>query len=106
LTYVDPGPDPRFPNRPDHPHFRLLSDLAQASDAESDNEANDNPIEAALAREKIHDASVSYMARNRGAMAAKSLPEPLVSRAQLAGTAWLDGFLIGYQFAVNRPDMP
>ena len=59
-----------------------------------------------LSREKIHEVSVAYMARNRGAMAARSLPEPLASRAQVAGSCWLDGFLIGYLFAVNRPDMP
>jgi len=104
VTYVDPGPSPAYPNRPDHPHFRLLSDLVQATDAESENEANTNPIAAILAREKIHDPSASYMARNRGKMAARALPH--VPRDQLAGTTWLDGFIIGYLFALNRPDLP
>jgi hypothetical protein len=103
--HIDSGPSEEFPDRPDHPHFRLLANLAQ--DLDGDTGARAPGPEAFFEAEKLDEASVSYMAAqrtNRAIMAAIQLgissPEVIIQAAVI------DGFALGYLMALNRPDLP
>lgn len=109
MTYVDPGPDPKFPYRPDHHHFRLISRLIQEMDGDIDGIDGIDP-EVFCSKEGIDLASLLYAAQGRMRLTAEHMRArgTVVSPStEIAMSAiHLDGFVLGYLFAVSRSDMP
>lgn len=101
--FIDPGPDPAFPDRPDHPHYRLLAEMAQELD-------NDLVTPTAIAeRERIDLDSVVYLTKNRAMMLTDLARRGFamgLDQERLIQVGMLEGFMFGYLFALNRPDLP
>lgn len=100
MTRVPNGPDPNFPNRPDHPHFRLLADLSQQLDGDLDEPVAS--IESFCADEKIDLSSVEYLALNKAEFANGFTGGSVAAYQAMFHNA----FVLGYLFAVNRTDLP
>jgi hypothetical protein len=96
-----PGPDPRFPNRPDHPNFWRLSKAVIANDDAADHGV---PIETIMANLGVESPeSVEYMAEQR---VLRALGHNFVSpqaKAMLMGL-WIDAFVAGVGFTQQKPD--
>ena len=85
--------DPRFPYRPDHPDFWLLSEAVKGNDARADAGIDLRAILATYA----DPASVTYMAEARIQRFGAQLS--LTSSTRLAlQAAWLDAFTAGVRF--------
>ena len=94
------GPDPNFPDRPDHPHFRLLADLAQRMDGDLGEPVFS--VASFCTDEKVDEPSLEYMIQSKAEFIRR-----LVGGSTAAHQATLaNGFLLGYLFAVNRTDLP
>lgn len=57
---IDAHPTPEFPDRPDHPDFRLLAEISQEQDTRSDTE----PI-VDLINELVDEPSLMYLIKSR-----------------------------------------
>lgn len=89
-----PGPDPRFPDRPDHPDFWRLSKAVIANDDAADQGV---PIEKIMTDLGIDPKSVQYMAEQR---MLRALGHNFVSpqaKVLLMGL-WIDAFVAGVGF--------
>lgn len=84
-------PAPQFPDRPFHPDFWLLSEIARTHDSAA--EGGQNPVEIAGADE----GSLLYLARNRIGMLLQHTGGRLDETSLLA--VYLDGFATGKAFA-------
>jgi hypothetical protein len=94
--------DPRYPNRPEHPDFWLLSQVLIDNDAVAD---SGESFEDIMAR-YIDVESVAYAVNQRALRAVG----PMATNAVRAkyGAVWLDGFLAGvrYQHAKHAETPP
>lgn len=87
--------DPRFPNRPDHPDFWLISQGLIEQDAQAESDPAIQNIDDVTSR-YVDLASVSYHALNRARfIMGAGAPE----RTTVKGAAmWMDGFVQGIRF--------
>lgn len=102
--YTDSGPSAEYPLRPDHPHFRLIANLCQ--DIDGDSGVRDSGPLAFAEDEQVDPASLNYAAVQRALRAELAGEAAMVSTPVVLQAAWMDGFALGYLFAVNRPDLP
>lgn len=97
--FVNPGPDPNFPDRPDHPDFRELSHVVQAVDTKAE-ASSDDPGGSVLAFTGMDENSLLYMAEQRAKRAKEKLPN--VGDVGSATFIWVDGFTMGYLLATSK----
>jgi hypothetical protein len=96
-------PDPRFPDRPNHPDFWLLSEIA----IEHDNLARELDL-AGLFDGVCDLKSLEYLCWQRSAMVVRKLlgvhlPADGVHRIHIAlSAAMLDAFYQGFEFARRK----
>ncbi len=94
--FYDPGPDPGFPNRPDHPDFRRLSWIIQGLDADMDGgkDSFDN-----ILRAKVDPASLIYLAEQRISRIAPIITPTLDF---LLKALYLEAFIVGCSFTESN----
>jgi hypothetical protein len=92
---VDPGPDPAFPERPDHPDFWALSRIVQQMDHDAETN-NQGDVVGSLCPFGVDARSVVYMAKQRVLRGEKLLSEEGTFYAK-AVIMWLDAFTAGVQ---------
>lgn len=90
------NPDPRFPDRPQHPDFWDLSQIAIGYDERV--EQGPKPQVKELVSEAVDFESLLYIARGRASKIAGG--DPHILSAIIAGM--LDGFLLGYRLHEKR----
>lgn len=111
----------QYPYAPDHPHYRLIRELIEQADQESEIArvaGTEKVVDFFCRTEKIDKESVSAVAIERGMGELQHFPDFVKERlrdltdeqqfeflSHLAGN-WAHGFQFGYTFAVNRPDAP
>lgn len=86
--------DERYPNRPKHEHFVILSESAQAHDAMSE-QLDINPFEVAGVDEK----SFTYFVRNRMGRVSEHPSGITIPPSPAIVALYLDAFAIGKAFA-------
>lgn len=89
-------PDPRFPNRPDHPDFWLMAAAVNALD-----NASDAGVPFAEVVSEVDLDSLGYMAQQRTLRATMILAQPVPREAQVMAS-WVDGFMAGMKFQQLR----
>src|SRR5215467_11149041 len=93
--YSDPRePDPRFPNRPTHPDFAVLSDAIQ----EIDGSADDGQTVDEILGDVVDVESLMYIVMQQAERAA---PSSIGARTKIGG-AMLAGFALGVRFAQQK----
>lgn len=97
-VHMDPRTtDPRFPDRPTHPDFIILSEAVQAIDKKADSGVEVHNIVSG----DVDVDSLTYLAQNRAGMALQSLRGVDITADRLAsiiGGAIIDGFKLGVEF--------
>jgi len=91
-------PDPRFPDRPDHPDFWALSEIICDHDRMCDESTDEESGMAKTFRADIR--SVGYMANQRAARVQDLLGDA-TERERLV-IMWLDAFNAGQRFGEER----
>jgi hypothetical protein len=91
-----------FMDRPDHPDFRLLSEIAIGNDNRSLQPDFDYRTYLAMI---IDPDSITYMAAGRAKLMLSALG-PLMSSKELAraSSMYLDGFMQGVEFARRKAE--
>lgn len=102
---VDPRiPDPRFPDRPTHGDFAIISEAIQHADERLDSgEATFESIVSSA----VDPDSLLYAAVNRIGIAIERSEEPETlgrNARALAEAAFIDGFMVGVEFARKRTE--
>lgn len=90
---VDPGPDADYPDRPDHPDFRMLSRIIQQMDYDGEHNEAKNPVEV-MVPVGVDAESVVYMATQRARRAEEILSKEGTFYAK-AVILWMDAFTAG-----------
>jgi hypothetical protein len=90
---TDPRPDPRFPRRPDHPDFRLLSMAVVGVDRAAASGQSFDDITGAV----VDVESVTYIAEQR-AIRALGPRYPGDRTFVLTSSVWIDGFYAGTRY--------
>jgi hypothetical protein len=90
--------DPRFPNRPNHPDFWMMSKAVISLDT-----ASDTGVSFADTVGDIDIDSLAYMAQQRALRAATILATPVTRESRIMAT-WLDGFMVGVKFQKLKDD--
>lgn len=93
---VDSGPDPAFPDRPDHPDFHRLSRIIQDMDITAEKDG----FGAVIIPVELDGDSIGYMARQRVARAQMLLSES--NMYQQMAILWIDAFTAGVKFAQEK----
>lgn len=86
--------DPRFPNRPDHPDFWLISQAVIDADAAADASQDVESVVAPLVDMK----SLAYMAQQRAGRMVDQLPFAGPAIKSAVGAAWIDAFFAGANY--------
>ncbi len=90
--------DPRFPDRPQHEDYYLLSEVIQDNDEQADQASSDVFKIAGIDKE-----SAIYAMRQRVRMLADKRGIPVTVDIAVIGLAmWLDGFAAGVAFNQRR----
>lgn len=98
----DPLNDPRFPDRPQHPDFWKLSEIALRLDGKA-NEGGQTMPEIVTELSVVDLASLEYLALNRAGTALLAIGMPLENVLQsMLAAAMVDGFTIGVLFERQR----
>ena len=94
--YVDPTqPDPRFPNRPTHPDFFLLSNVMQGMDLRSGAGAS---MEEVI---EVDGASLVYAIKSRLQVLHQVARQIQIDEDTIA--VYVDAFTLGKKFAEAQP---
>lgn len=86
--------DPRFPDRPDHPDFWLISQALIDQDAQAD---AGQPFTDVVERIVDRD-SLIYAAEQRGLRFQAGRSKPSVAERVAMQAAWVDAFLAGARY--------
>jgi hypothetical protein len=100
VPFVNPNPDPAFPDRPDHQDFRVLSRIIQQMDYDGEHNEDQNVVES-LIPSGVDVESVIYMAKQR-ARRGEELFTKEASFYSKAVIMWLDAFTAGVKFGRER----
>ena len=92
MTDIPHRPDPRFPNRPDHPDFWAMSDIVREND-----EVWSSRYKERVAQ-YVDRESLRYIAWNR----AGSVPGADPQMQALIASGIMDGFMLGCAY-MERP---
>lgn len=111
MTDHPAGPDPKYPDRPDHPDFRRMSEVIMEMDSNQQFTPRRRAAYVALDRPEparfnpfqgiVDPASVSYMAEARVAMGLKHFREGLLRTDkldELMQALWMEAFACGVKF--------
>ena len=90
-----PGPDPQFPNRPQHVDFWRMAAAVKVND----HIAESGDMERLFA--EVDHRSLMYMAEQRALRAMDKFPEPDLTTMS---SVWLDGFMAALRFAESRAE--
>jgi len=100
-----PHPDPRFPDRPDHPDFWKLSEIINHFDDLADKGMD--LMDVAILK-GLDLKSLVYMAKQRALRAldtykdTEAYPEGSTNEETRVAASWLDGFMAGQDFGEDR----
>lgn len=91
---MDPLNDPRFPNRPTHPDYWRIAEVAMQQDGKAEEGKQSVPQ---ILEGVVDHESATYAATNRALIMCQKtgLPEAL---APVLAAVWLDAFSVGVRF--------
>lgn len=98
MAFIDPLNDPRFPNRPSHPHFWKITEIINYQDGEATEADRSAPD---IVGEIADPDSVAYVAQMRARRLVQSMHRNSASGARLEmmlAAMWLDAFTTGVRF--------